>query len=206
MKAQGTRSNVETRTVGATQTTMDRYTIARNEIARTTLGEKVQEMVQAKSLPEIAPEQIASLTIKDLLPAEVREAAVEQAREPAWQSLEPQELRDVAAGREVPEPLVNVADEVMDRVAVAQTVELELDDKRAELSTFIAEQVALVEAPIQEERATLAYDEKFRETIASIANDNSQSSGTCRTCEPYTRNPRSRGTRSSNSRQPGYYA
>lgn len=175
LKAQGTRSNVETRTAGAPQTTMDRYTIARDEIARTTLGEKVQEIVQAKSLPEIAPEQIAPLTVKDLLPAEVREAAVEQAREHAWQSLEPQELRDVAAGREVPEPLVTLADEVMDRVAIAQTVELQLDDKRAELSNFIAEQVALVEAPIKEERATLAYDEKFRETITTIANDNSQS-------------------------------
>ena len=175
LKAQETRASVETRTAGITQTTMDRYTIARDEIARTDLGEKVQEMVQAKSLPEIAPEQIAPLTVKDLLPAEVREAAVEQAREPAWQLLEPQELRDVAAGREVPEPLVTLADEVMDRVAVAQTVELELDDKRADLTTFIAEQVALVEAPIQEERATLAYDEKFRETITAIASDNSQS-------------------------------
>ena len=175
LKAQETRASVETRTTGATQTTMDRYTIARDEIARTTLGERVQEMVHAKSLPEIAPEQIAPLTVKDLLPAEVREAAVEQAREPAWQALEPQELRDVAAGREVPEPLVTIADEVMDRVAVAQTVELELDDKRAELSNFIADQVALVEAPIQEERATLAYDEKFRETITAIASDNSQS-------------------------------
>ena len=175
LKAQETRAISETRTAPTTQTTMDRYTIARDEIARTTLGEKVQEMVQAKSLPEIAPEQIAPLTVKDLLPAEVREAAVEHAREPAWQSLEPQELRDVAAGREVPEPLVTLADDVMDRVAVAQTVELELDDERAELSNFIAEQVALVEAPIQEERATLAYDEKFRETITTIANDNSQS-------------------------------
>jgi hypothetical protein len=175
VKAQETRASVETRTAGTTQTTMDRYTIARDEIARTMLGEKVQEMVQAKSLPEIAPEQIATLTVKDLLPAEVREAAVEQAREPAWQSLEPQELRDVAAGREVPEPLVTLADEAMDRVAIAQTVELELDDKRAELSTFIAEQVALVEAPIKEERDTLAYDERFRETIIAIPSDNSQS-------------------------------
>jgi hypothetical protein len=175
LKAQETRASVETRTAGTTQTTMDRYTIARDEIARTTLGEKVQETVRAKSLPEIASEQIAPLTVKDLLPAEVREAAVEQAREPAWQLLEPQELRDVAAGREVPEPLVTLADEVMDRVAVAQTVELELDDKRADLSTFIAEQVTLVEAPIQEERATLAYGEKFRETITAIASDNSQS-------------------------------
>ncbi len=175
VKAQETRASVETRTAGTTQTTMDRYTIARDETARATLGEKVQEMVQAKSLPEMAPEQIATLTVKDLLPAEVREAAVEHAREPAWQSLEPQELRDVAAGREVPETLVTLADEVMDRVAIAQTVELELDDKRADLTTFIAEQVALVEAPIQEERATLAYDEKFRETITAIASDNSQS-------------------------------
>ncbi len=172
LKTQETRALSETQLAGAnTQTTADRYLTAQDEIARTNLGETVQTMIQDKSLPEIAPEQLATLKVQDLLPPDAREFALELAREPAWQSLEPQELRDVAANREVPAPLVTIADEVMDRVAGAQTIELELDEKKTQLTTFVTEQVAQVEKPIQEERATVAYDERFRETLTTIAND-----------------------------------
>ena len=172
LKVLETRALSETLVTGAnTQTTADRYLTARDEITRTNLGETVQTMIQDRSLPEIAPEELATLTVQDLLPADVREIALELAREPAWQSLEPKELRQVAANREVPATLVTIADEVMDRVAVAQTIELELDEKKTHLKTFVAEQVAKVEKPIQEERATVAYDERFRETLTTIAND-----------------------------------
>jgi uncharacterized protein DUF4326 len=173
LNAQETRG-IETRSTDLARTTLDRYTAARSEITRATLGEKIQEMVLAKSPPEISREQATTLTLKDLLPASVHDAAFDQAREPAWQSLEPQELRNLAAGREVPDSLVTLADEVMDRVATAQTIELELDDAREELSTFISDRLALVEAPIKDERATLAYHEQFRETLTAIANDNTQ--------------------------------
>jgi len=172
LKILETRALSETLVTGAnTQTTADRYLTARDEITRTNLGETVQTMIQDRSLPEIAPEELATLTVQDLLPTDVREIALELAREPAWQSLEPKELRQVAANREVPATLVTIADEVMDRVAIAQTIELELDEKKTHLKTFVAEQVAKVEKPIQEERVTVAYDERFRETLTTIAND-----------------------------------
>lgn len=172
LKVQETRAVSETLIAGANaQTTADRYVTARDEIARASLGETVQTMIQDHSLPEIAPEQLATLTVQDLLPPDVRELTLELAREPAWQALEPQELRDVAEGRQVAQALVTIADEVMDRVATAQTIELELDEKKTQLTTFVAEQLAQVEKPIQEERATIAYDERFRETLTTIAND-----------------------------------
>src|SRR5215213_7393492 len=148
LKILETRALSETLVTGAnTQTTADRYLTARDEITRTNLGETVQTMIQDRSLPEIAPEELATLTVQDILPTDVREIALELAREPAWQSLEPKELRQVAANREVPATLVTIADEVMDRVAIAQTIELELDEKKTHLKTFVAEQVAKVEKP-----------------------------------------------------------
>lgn len=167
-----TRAASETHLAGANpQTTADRYLSARDEIARSHLGEIVHTMIENKSLPDIAPDQLATLTVQDLVPNDVQEIALELARDPAWQSLEPPELRSDAANREAPASLVIMADEVMDRVADAQIIELELDEKKAQLKSFIAEQVAKVEKPIQDQRATVAYDERFRETIAAIASD-----------------------------------
>lgn len=155
-----------------TQTTADRYLSARDEIARAHLGETVQTMIENKSLPDIAPEQLATMTVQDLVPTDVREMALELAREPAWQSLEPPELRQDDATRDVPGSLITIADEVMDHVAAAQTIELELDAKKSNLKNFVAQQVEKVEKPIQEERATVAYDERFLETLTTIAHDN----------------------------------
>lgn len=172
IKSYETQSLSESRVDGVhTQTTADRYLSARDEIARIHLGETVQTMIENKSLPDIAPEQLATLTVQDLLPADIREIALELAREPAWQSLEPQELRQNGTNREVPASLVTIADEVMDRVAVAQTIELELDDKKSHLKTFVAQQVEKIERPIQEQRANVAYDQRFRETLTTIADD-----------------------------------
>ena len=170
VKTQESRS-VSATLVAGVQTTADRYITARDEIARASLGETVQTMIQDRSLPEIPQEQIAILTVQDLVPPDVRELTLELAREPAWQSLEPQELRAATEGREVAQPLVTIADEVMDRVATAQTIELELDEKKTQLTSFVTEQVAKVEQPIQEERATIAYEERFRETLTAIAGD-----------------------------------
>ena len=155
-------------------TTVDRYTLAREQITRTALGETAQSMVQQRSLPELPPEQIATLTVKDLIPLDIRDKAFEQAREPAWQSLEPYELRDDSEGRQVPEPLLTLANDVMDRVAVAQTIELQIDKAQTALNNFVAEQIAIAEAPVREQRAVLAYDEQFRQTLNTLATDTSQ--------------------------------
>jgi hypothetical protein len=111
----------------------ERYVVTTNEIEHAILTDRAQEMFDAKALPELSPEQIQNLTIRDLLSEETRQAAHNQARDLAWQSFEPQELRDNNAGREVDERLIQAADHVMDKVAAAQTVELQLDDARTKL-------------------------------------------------------------------------
>jgi len=111
----------------------ERYCAATNEIEHAILTDRAQEMFEADALPELSREQIQNLTIRDLIPAETREAAHHQARELAWQSFEPQELKDAYAGREVDERLIQAADQLMDKVAAAQTVELQLDNASTKL-------------------------------------------------------------------------
>ncbi len=62
----------------------------------------------------------------------------------------------------------------MDRVAVAQTIELQIDKAQTALNNFVAEQIAIAEAPVREQRAVLAYDEQFRQTLNTLATDTSQ--------------------------------
>ena len=159
---------------GNGHTTIDRYTLAREQITRTALGETVQIMVQQQSLPELSPETISSLTVKDLIPQDIREQAFEQAREPAWESLEPKEIREDVAGRAVPEPLLTLANEVMDRVADAQTIELDVDRAQSAITNFVAKQIAIAEAPVREQNASVAYDEQFRQTLTTLASDAAQ--------------------------------
>ncbi len=111
----------------------ERYLAATNEIEHAILTDRAQEMFEAKALPELSREQIQNLTIRDLISEETRDAAHNQARELAWQSFEPQELKDAHAGLEVDERLMQAADQLMDKVAAAQTVELQLDNARTKL-------------------------------------------------------------------------
>jgi len=112
----------------------ERYVVTTNEIEHGILTDRAQEMFDAKALPELSREQIQNLTIRELLSEETRQATNNQARELAWQSFEPQELKDVHAGREVDDRLIQAADQVMDKVAAAQTVELQLDSARTKLT------------------------------------------------------------------------
>ena len=67
---------IQSPAVGNALTTVDRYTLAREQITRTALGETAQSMVQQRSLPELPPEQIATLTVNDLIPQDVREHSI----------------------------------------------------------------------------------------------------------------------------------
>jgi hypothetical protein len=109
-----------------------------SEIENFLLADHAQEMFATQTLPDLNQEQIGTLTVKDLLPADVREATHEDAREQAWNSFEPTELRDSYNGREVDERLVTAADQVMDTVAMAQNTELQLDLAKGELANFIS--------------------------------------------------------------------
>src|SRR6266851_5672847 len=149
----------------------ERYVVTTNEIEHAILTDRAQEMFDAKALPELSREQIQNLTIRDLLSEETRQAAHNQARELAWQSFEPQELKDTHAGREVDERLIRAADQVMDKVASAQTVELQLDNARTKLEGFVNDQVTRAEQPIRDERAATAYENEFRETLAAARDE-----------------------------------
>ena len=149
----------------------ERYVVTTNEIEHAILTDRAQEMFDAKALPEMSREQIQNLTIRDLLSEETRQAAHNQARELAWQSFEPQELKDAHAEREVDERLLQAADQVMDKVAAAQTVELQLDNARTKLEGFLKDQVMRAEQPIRDERAAAAYQNEFRETLAAARDE-----------------------------------
>lgn len=149
----------------------ERYVATTNEIEHAILTDRAQEMFDAKALPELSREQIQNRTIRDLLSEETRQAAQNQARELAWQSFEPHELKDAHAGREVDERLIQAADQVMDKVAAAQTVELQLDNARTKLEGFVNDQVTRAEQPIRDERAAAAYENEFRETLAAARDE-----------------------------------
>jgi hypothetical protein len=122
-------------------------------------------MFQSGSLPAIGTDKQTSLTVKELIATDVREQIIEIARDRAWQSLAPPELND----RETPQQLVTIADQVMDRVADVQKLELELEATNKQLASFVGQRIATLEAPIKEERANLAYGDQFRNTLNSIA-------------------------------------
>ncbi len=149
----------------------ERYVVTTDEIERAILTDRAQEIFDAKALPDLSREQIQNLTIRDLISEETRQAAHNQARELAWQSFEPQELKDAHAGREVDERLIQAADQVMDKVASAQTVELQLDNARTKLESFAEDQVTRAEQPIRDERAAAAYENEFRETLAAARDE-----------------------------------
>ncbi len=162
-KSQQPELTVQSRSAGPS--TFERYTIARDNIERDLLGNYVQQMFQSGSLPDIGIHKQTSLTVKELIPTDVREQIFEITRDRAWQSLAPPELND----REAPQQLVTMADQVMDRVADVQKIELELEATNKQLASFVGQHVASLEAPIKEERANLAYGDQFRDTLNSIA-------------------------------------
>jgi hypothetical protein len=162
-KSQQPELTVQSRSAGPS--TFERYTVARDNIERDVLGNHVQQMFQTGSLPDIGIDKQTSLTVKELIPTSVREQTFEIARERAWHCLTPPELND----REAPQQLVTIADQMIDRVADAQTIELELEATNKQLANFVGQRVADLEAPIKEERANLAYGDQFRNTLSSIA-------------------------------------
>lgn len=154
-------------TLGSTtqQSAAERYVATRDDIEHSVLTDHAHEMIETGTLPDISRGDIQNLTIRDLIPQDVRDNAQAQARELAWQSFEPQELKDATAGRNVDERLVNAADKVMDRVATAQTLEQQLDTSRDNLKTFVDNQIARAEQPVREERAAAAYETQFRDVL-----------------------------------------
>lgn len=154
----------------------ERYVATTNEIERAILTDRAQEMFDTKALPELSREQLQNLAIRDLLSEETRQAAHNEARELAWQSFEPQELKDAHAGREVDDRLIQAADQVMDKVASAQTVELQLDKARTQLAEREAAQQQTLSALTGREAAQYndlrsnveKLEKKFEQSFTAI--------------------------------------
>jgi hypothetical protein len=91
-----------------------------------------------------------SQSVRDLLPAEVLVQVADEAREQAWQSFEPQELRDREAGQVVDERPLNLAYTVMDRVDTARTIQQASIEAEQRLNEFIDQKTAEREAALRE--------------------------------------------------------
>lgn len=152
----------------------DRYSQTVTELENSLLTEHANEMVRADALPDLKPAEIQTLTVRDLIPQNVKEDAHTQVREEAWQSFTPPELTAARTGHNVDERLVSTADAVMDKVALSQTLELQVEATRTQLDAFVNEKVADQEQPLRDERYATAFESQFRDTIVNIREEAAQ--------------------------------
>jgi hypothetical protein len=97
-----------------------RYATVKENIERGLLGE---HLAQALSSPGNLDLNTQDLSGRDLLPPDVLAQTAATAREEAWQSFEPQEIRDAQAGVTVDERILTAAYEMMDHVDTARSLE-----------------------------------------------------------------------------------
>lgn len=114
-----------------------RYTAVKENIERTVIGEQLA--ISLANGQEIASSAGSQSSVRDLLPSEIIAQATAEARELAWQSFEPQEIRDAAAGQTVDDRALNLAYTVMDHVESARSHENTLLATQEKLVTFIDE-------------------------------------------------------------------
>lgn len=138
----------------------DRYAAIRDNLERSIIGEHL-----AQSLPDLQSNDRES-SVRELLPAEVLAEAAASAREQAWQSFEPQEIRDATAGQSVDPYSLDLAYAVMDHVDAGRTLEQELINTRDELTAFIDEKVTEQESAVRAELSSATYDRTFQESLA----------------------------------------
>jgi adenine-specific DNA-methyltransferase len=150
----------------------ERYSQTLSTLENTLLADHANDVIRSDALPNLQPGELDRLTVRDVLPQEVKEAANTQAREAAWQSFQPPEIAAAAkAEHNVDDRLVNAADAVMDKVALSQTLELQVEAARTQLDTFVNEKVAAQEQPLRDQRASTAFETQFRETLANIKDE-----------------------------------
>jgi Domain of unknown function (DUF4326) len=126
----------------------DRYAAVQSAVERTLLGDRVSEMLAANQ--ELNASDEHSQSVRDLLPADVLAQVADEAREQAWQSFEPQELRDREAGHAIDERPLNLAYTVMDRVDTARTIQQASIEAEQRLNEFIDQKTAEREAALRE--------------------------------------------------------
>ena len=114
-----------------------RYTAVKESIERTVIGEQLA--ISLATGQQMAPAAGDKFSVRDLLPSEIIAQATAEAREQAWQSFEPQEIRDAAAGQTIDDRTLNLAYTVMDHVESARSHENTLLAAQENLVTFIDE-------------------------------------------------------------------
>ena len=155
-----------------------RYEATANQIETSILNDHAHALANSTApLPDLANGQIDNLTVRDLLPADVRLSAHQEAKEFAWQSFAPPELAASREGHAIDERILNTASSVMDKVETAETLQLQVDIAREKLESFVNARMVQAEKPVREERAAAAFETKFREAITEIKTQatNSQS-------------------------------
>lgn len=96
--------------------------------------QRVEEMIQSGSLPERG--EVSGRLVGDVIPEAERLALTQAAREEAWQSLVPEELRGGGEGGPVTDRVFDQAVEVEERVSASRAAEMELSAARAALSAY----------------------------------------------------------------------
>ncbi len=155
-----------------------RYEATANQIETSILNGQAHELAASSApLPDLPQGQIDNLTVRDILPADAKLSAHQEARELAWQSFAPPELAASREGQPIDERILNAAGAVMDKVEIAETLQLHVDIAREKLESFVNDRMIQAEKPAREERAAAAFEAKFRETITGIKTEatNSQS-------------------------------
>jgi hypothetical protein len=141
----------------------------KDSLERNILGEQLQTLLSesnGNSQAAIAAEQAAA---RDLLPADVVLAAEATAIEGAWQSFEPQEVRDSIAGHELDERLLAEAYNVIDRVDAAQTAHSVMRELEQQLSGFVDTKVTEFAETARTENAIQTYNEVFDQSLDAAA-------------------------------------
>jgi hypothetical protein len=141
----------------------------KDNLERNILGEQLQTLLSESngtSQAAIAAEQAAA---RDVLPADVVLAAEATAIKGAWQSFEPQEVRDSIAGHEIDERLLAEAYNVIDRVDAAQTAHSVFRDLEQQLSGFVDTKVTEFAETARTENAIQTYNEVFDQSLDAAA-------------------------------------
>ncbi|MDX6577830.1 MAG: hypothetical protein QOE96_3783 [Blastocatellia bacterium] len=147
-------------------TARDRYTTVKETVEQSILGDHLQQSLIRNEPLSLGQETNQTATARDLIPVDVRLTADASARDQAWKSFEPQDIRDAAAGNQVDDRILNLAYGVMDQVESAQRLELGVRQSEMQLNAFVDEKMPERETAIRDERATTAYDSSFRQLLS----------------------------------------
>ncbi len=144
----------------------DRYTTVKDTVERSILGDHLQHSLSSNEPLSLGQETSQTAITRDLIPVDVKLTADASARDQAWKSFEPQEIRDATARNQVDGRILNLAYGVMDQVDSAQRLELGVRQSETQLNAFVDEKLAERETAIRDERATTAYESSFRQLIS----------------------------------------